>query len=443
MDSDILKCKESWNERNEAGMDRKDWYEAGDQIKKIVQDAVESKDFTFLSSTISDVVEQAVDGLQDVLNDDRIREMIGQAEQACRRTGSTNSEAAERIRQRMKEKKTAEKGPQNAENRREPKPVKVKVKVPGKMSGSIMKWYGFGIGGMFGILCGITGVAAAAAGINLTLPLGILGILFVTHIGIGIGGNGRLQIAKRFHRYREVLGERTHCLIEELADAVGKNSRFVKKDLRRMIDSGYFKEGYIDQKGTLLITDKQTYQHYQNAQSEYEKREQEKRQTAEKKQQPENTQSRNISPECKELIAEGQKYIQHVHYCNDLIPGDEMSAKLDRLEMVITRIFREAEKNPDVIPELKKMMSYYLPTTRKLLDAYCELDAQPIHGPNVENTKKEIESALDTLNTAFENLLDSLFEETAWDISTDISVLNTMLAQEGLTGTAFDKMNGK
>ena len=59
----------------------------------------------------------------------------------------------------------------------------------------------------------------------------------------------------------------------------------------------------------------------------------------------------------------------------------------------------------------------------------------------MENTKKEIEAALDTINTAFGNLLDSLFEETAWDISTDISVLNTMLAQEGLTGTAFDKKN--
>ena len=38
------------------------------------------------------------------------------------------------------------------------------------------------------------------------------------------------------------------------------------------------------------------------------------------------------------------------------------------------------------------------------------------------------------INIAFENLLDSFFKETAWDVSTDISVLKTMLAQEGLTG---------
>ena len=140
---------------------------------------------------------------------------------------------------------------------------------------------------------------------------------------------------------------------------------------------------------------------------------------------------------CAELIREGRNYIRHIHACNERIPEEEMSSKLDRLELVITRIFREAEKDPSVAGELKKMMSYYLPTTRKLLDAYCELNDQPIRGQNIESTKKEIEDALDTINTAFENLLDSLFQETAWDISSDISVLHTMLAQEGLTEKDF------
>ena len=69
----------------------------------------------------------------------------------------------------------------------------------------------------------------------------------------------------------------------------------------------------------------------------------------------------------------------------------------------------------------------------KLLDAYEELDRQPVQGENIRNGKLEIEKTLDTLNLAFEKLLDSLFEDTAWDVATDISVLQTMLAQEGLT----------
>ena len=75
------------------------------------------------------------------------------------------------------------------------------------------------------------------------------------------------------------------------------------------------------------------------------------------------------------------------------------------------------------------MMNYYLPTTSKLLNAYRELDKQPIAGENISNTKAEIEQTVDTLNVAFEKLLDSLFEDVAWDISSDISVLETMLAR--------------
>ena len=50
-------------------MDKNDWYEAGDQIKKLVQDAVDSGDFSQLGNTISNVVSDAVDGLQAALKE--------------------------------------------------------------------------------------------------------------------------------------------------------------------------------------------------------------------------------------------------------------------------------------------------------------------------------------------------------------------------------------
>ena len=60
-----------------------------------------------------------------------------------------------------------------------------------------------------------------------------------------------------------------------------------------------------------------------------------------------------------------------------------------------------------------------------------------MQGENILSSKKEIEDTLDTLNMAFEKLLDDLFQDTAWDVSSDISVLKTMLAQEGLTENDF------
>ena len=102
------------------------------------------------------------------------------------------------------------------------------------------------------------------------------------------------------------------------------------------------------------------------------------------------------------------------------------------MEMLVDRIFDRVEQNPESVDDIRKLMEYYLPTTVKLLEAYQELDAQPVEGENIRSSKREIEATLDTLNMAFERLLDSMFQETAWDVSSDISVLQTMLAQEGL-----------
>ena len=93
----------------------------------------------------------------------------------------------------------------------------------------------------------------------------------------------------------------------------------------------------------------------------------------------------------------------------------------------------QVKKDPSSADELHKLMTYYLPTTKKLLNAYVELDKQPEVGDNITKTKLQIDGAMDTINEAFENLLDSLFQDMAWDISSDISVMKTMMAQDGLT----------
>ena len=109
------------------------------------------------------------------------------------------------------------------------------------------------------------------------------------------------------------------------------------------------------------------------------------------------------------------------------------------MELLVQKIFERAKEHPEVIPDLKRLMNYYLPVTVKLLDAYEDMDRQPVQGENIRSSKKEIEDTLDTLNSAFEKLLDSVFKDVAWDVSSDISVLNTVLAQEGLKEDDFTR----
>lgn len=427
-------------------MTKKDWQEAGDQIRDLVQNAIDSGNYSELSNTITDVVNSAVDGVQDVLKNSlsdlgrqqicggwskRPEDLAGAERKSDRYAQSHDTvrrrqEAAERIRKSMQGK--------------EYHPVP-RTKTPGLIAGKAMKWTGYSLGGMFAVTAGILAIVSGATGAELVLPMGIIDVFLVASVALGIKGSRQEGLAKRFRRYQQVIGERTFCLIEELSAAIGKKPKFVQKDLRKMIRDGFFPQGYLDKKETCLITDQQTYQQYLQTEKAYEARAQEAQADGRKAgaQQASASTAAPHGSEYQELLAEGQSYIRHIHTCNDKIEDPVISEKLDRMEMIVTRIFTEAGRNPDIADDLKKMMSYYLPTTKKLLDAYCELDEQLVPGENIETTKQEIAATLDTLNNAFAKLLDDLFEEKAWDISSDISVLNTMLAQEGLTEGAFDK----
>jgi 5-bromo-4-chloroindolyl phosphate hydrolysis protein len=417
-------------------MTKNDWQEAGDQFKKLVQDAVDSNDFSKLGSTLGNVVNDTVNGLQSALQENLSRA------QGTDDPGEwyqrTNRAAADRIRRNMQEKhenlhQQANEFERKAEQKIEKK-VPMPLKAPGELTGNVMKWTGYSMGGIFGVSTAVFAIICASTSSFFAIPTGIMAVLCGANLAVGIRGSRKVQLAKRFRRYMKVLGDRTYCMVEELAASIGQNSKFVQKDLKKMIGQGFFKEGYLDRQETLLITDKTTYQQYLDSQTAYEQR---RTQAASQAEQEKSERFSQLPPQCREILEEGQKYIRHIHECNEKIPGEEISAKLDRLELVVTKIFRETEKNPAIAGDLKKLMSYYLPTTAKLLDAYCELDSQPVAGQNIETTKREIEGALDTINTAFENLLDDLFQDEAWDISSDITVLHTMLAQEGLMGKDF------
>lgn len=406
-------------------MNRNDWYEAGEQILNLVQDAIDQKDFSQLSGTISNVVNRTVDELQQSLKDSFSSREGGKTQ------GFDQKAAAERIRENLREKRQNQK--------KEEKPARYR-RPPGLVSGNVMVWLGYGMTFMFGLTLLLTVMADYTMEIpGMEIAYGTLGLFFLLSLCVGIGGGRRLGLARRFLRYTKIIKDRSFCALEELASGTGRSLNQVKRDLRRMIQKGFFPEAHLDRKQTCLMLTGEAYQQYLAAQQSYDRRSRFETENGE----PDAGQQEDSAMDgaCREFIEEGETYLLHIRECNRRIEDDEMSAKLERLELVVARIFQEARKNPEEISDLRKMMSYYLPTTRKLLDAYCELDDQPVQGENIENTKKEIEDALDTLNTAFGNLLDGMFQETAWDISSDISVLETMLAQEGLTGKDFKEKN--
>lgn len=251
-------------------------------------------------------------------------------------------------------------------------------------------------------------------------------IVTLTMLTCGLFSHRKVLQTDRFDRYLRVLQDKTYAAIDELAQTTGKDRDYTRKDLGKMIGRGWFKQGHIDDEGMTLITSNETYAQY--------------RQMKEGQQQMIEQQAEeegNYTPAQREILTQCTEYIEQIKLCNDRIPGEVISQKLDRLERTARVIMERVKTDPTLASSLRRLSTYYLPTTVKLLNAYADLDRQEKSSENIEKSKREIESAIDAMNDGFDKLYDSMFDATNLDISTDVEVMRTLLEQEGLTGNNF------
>lgn len=411
-------------------MNMNDVFGAGEEILDAVNDAARRGDYSGLSDSIRGTVNRTVGQFrQDFYNPaDRYKEV--RYHNPAEEYGGYNKN--QNNKQPFYQYHPQEE-PQSRSRKYEP-PVVV-GRPGGKVSGAVE--LGFGIAGtvVFGAM---TIVGAVLSGFFL-LP----GILVAAIMGLGAGysiwhiikGEKTIQLVKRFKRYISYIGNRSYIEIKELSEKEGQEKKQVIRDLKKMIKRGMFPQGKLDAEQTTFMLTQEVYDQYLEAERQKELREENKRKVGEEAQnRSKEIDDSDFSPEVKKILKEGNEYILLVHRCNDDIPGEEMSDKLDHLESIMKRIFDQVRSHPETAESLRKFMTYYLPTTKKLLEAYIDLDRQPEAGENIKHTKREIEESLDVINEAFESLLDGMFQDTAWDISSDISVMKTMMAQEGLTG---------
>ena len=132
------------------------------------------------------------------------------------------------------------------------------------------------------------------------------------------------------------------------------------------------------------------------------------------------------------MIKDGNLAIREMKRLSETIRDEKLSADIVRLEDVCGKIFAQVKADPSRLPQIRKFMDYYLPTTLKILNAYDRMGAQGVSGENIDGTMQRVENMMGTIVAAFEKQLDALFGAEAMDISTDITVLENLMQREGL-----------
>lgn len=450
-------------------MGKKEDSNLGDDIKMIVQDAVNSMDFHGLDQNIRNTVNSAlneikkttsqglqagVDGIlkntkpennrnKEAIRQDRGKQTIHKNESSTVIRDSKGRYRKVAVSEVSEPRRPVEHKRPRKNNAPVIRPL-VNSNPPGRVSNKFLTM--FGVTGAIGF--GLGTIAAAIEYIewyDTEMVFAILSmfIFFAISLYMIYKGNAIRKRLRRYRQYIHVLHGRNYCDIHELANQIGKRDDFVVKDLRKMIELEMFPYGRFDDKNTCLILDNESYEQYLSAKKAQKERElyiQEQKRIEEQNVYEEDVEieEQSVQDEVRIVMEQGEDYIRQIQEANDAIPGEDISRKLDTMKLILEKIFEHIKKHPEKLPELSRFMDYYLPTTLKLVNAYKEFDQLPVQGDNIGTGKKEIQNTLDTINKAFVNLFDNLFADTAMDISTDISVLRTILAQEGLTGSDFE-----
>ena len=265
-----------------------------------------------------------------------------------------------------------------------------------------------------GLVSLVEGIGAATGGLSWAL----LASLFPT-MGLAAGGLGLLlaggvmtRRARRFGKYLACAHGQEAVSLKKLAEAADVSPRKVENDLEIMIEKGLWGENaYLDLGSDMLFRSPEAAEAFFG-----------------KKQQEQEVQE---PPQAEQGYS---GVLRDIRRANDRIADPVLSQKIDRLEEVSGKIFDYVKAHPEKLPQIRKFMSYYLPTTLKLLRSYDELSRQGVSGQNITGTMEKVEGMMATIVLAFEKQLDSLFGDQAMDISTDITVLDNMMAREGLTG---------
>ena len=236
----------------------------------------------------------------------------------------------------------------------------------------------------------------------------IIPLLCFTAVGLGLLGAGLLK-RRTVHRYRgylAMIGSHKVMSVSALSSATGSAPAKVRDDLEDMLDDGFFPKGFLDYGSDRLVVDGNGLEEAPAPQAE---------------------------PQPAPKAQEEDAILAEIRAVNDAVANEKVSAQIDQIGTITAKILDYQRSHPDSAPQLHSFLSYYLPTTLKILRAYGQLESQEVSGENITAAMARIEGMMDKVVEGFEKQLDLLFQGDAMDITADVAVLERMLAKDGLS----------
>jgi 5-bromo-4-chloroindolyl phosphate hydrolysis protein len=229
--------------------------------------------------------------------------------------------------------------------------------------------------------------------------------VFMTMICIFIGsiliwrGFRNYKLASRFRRVSRIIGEETYIELSALEKKLDWNRRKLLIALNRQIAEGYWPDTYLDSDKGILI----------------------------KGYSPTNLKTDSGIAAVDDVLRKANSFLHDMETTNRSIDDKDLNVQVNKLIDITKQIYAYVEKEPEKFGQVRKLTSYFLPTTVNLLNDYLELQNQAVVTENMQDSMKKIKDMTATIEASLEKRLTALYDSKAMAVSVEIDVMTQMM----------------
>ncbi len=144
---------------------------------------------------------------------------------------------------------------------------------------------------------------------------------------------------------------------------------------------------------------------------------------------PKESRSEDTESDASAILQKGRMNLLELRKLGFKVKNQQIRSRTEIICKSVDKIFSVLKEQPEQIPQIRKVLNYYLPTLGIILEKYKRLEEYGI--PDQQMTDNTI-ACLENIDAAMEKQYISLFEHDILDLSVEMEVLTSICKRDGL-----------
>lgn len=131
------------------------------------------------------------------------------------------------------------------------------------------------------------------------------------------------------------------------------------------------------------------------------------------------------------MIKTGRKRIRRLGNLREDLPDAVWREQLKKLEKSAEVILDAAEKDPQAMEIVERLVDDFLPALTELVESYGKLDRRTLFGDEIQSVNRRMGHVLTRMQAVFEDMMDRLNRKPATEFTKQADFINHMIDRAG------------